>query len=51
MNSIYYSNTTYWVILVVVITAVATVQLYRTGKASLQTQVTVAIISLAGLLK
>ena len=42
MNTIYYSNTTYWVILVVILTAVATVQLYRLGKASLQAQIMVA---------
>ena len=44
MNSIYYTQTTWWVITVAVITAIATVLLFRTGKASNGTQTLVAFV-------
>jgi len=47
MKSEYYMLTTYWVIFVAIIVTVATVWLYRTGKASTKIQVVVALL-LAG---
>lgn len=44
MNSIYYSQTTYWVILVDLIVLIATVLLFRSGKASLKTQLIVGLV-------
>ncbi|MDW3193763.1 MAG: hypothetical protein R8G66_15435 [Cytophagales bacterium] len=43
MDSIYYPNTTYWVIAVAVITAIATIFLYRQARSSLRAQWTVGI--------
>ena len=44
MNSIYYTNTTYWVILVAVTIGIATVMLYRAGKASTKTQLLAGLV-------
>ena len=44
MKSEYYLSTTYWVIFVAIIVAIATVWLYRTGKATVKTQLIVALL-------
>ena len=44
MDSIYYSATTYWVLLVSVIAAVATIWLYKMGGADKKTQTIVGLI-------
>lgn len=44
MESIYYQQTTYWVLAVAVIVTIATVLLFRVGKASNKLQLTVGIL-------